>query len=105
MLNTQENTFDRGVVHFCFSWAEPQEQVIGWVNHHPGIDLCRANPGSQRQYDCGNEAEIFQVLDWTFINLIGWTVPLWNPCYMGCPVDPMLHVYDLNHNPNLAIWC
>jgi hypothetical protein len=47
----------------------------------------------------GNEAEVFQVLDWTLINTLinNKQFPLWNPyLYTGLPyvADPMLHVFN-----------
>lgn len=47
----------------------------------------------------GNEAEVFQTLDWTLVNSLRLyrQFPLWNPyLYTGLPyiADPMLHVYN-----------
>ena len=47
----------------------------------------------------GNEADIFQALDWTLVNSLRkyHVFPLWNPYIMsGIPFvgDPMLHVYN-----------
>ena len=46
----------------------------------------------------GNEAEVFQALDWTLVNsLRSGHFPLWNPSlYTGLPyvADPMLHLYN-----------
>ena len=47
----------------------------------------------------GNEAEIFQTLDWTLVNSLRnyHAFPLWNPYLMsGIPYvgDPMLHIYN-----------
>ena len=47
----------------------------------------------------GNEAEVFQALDWTLVNSLRYyrAFPLWNPYLMsGIPYvgDPMLHVYN-----------
>lgn len=47
----------------------------------------------------GNEAEVFQSLDWTLVNALELhgTFPLWNPyLHTGLPyvADPMLHAYN-----------
>lgn len=47
----------------------------------------------------GNEAEVFQALDWTLVNSLkgSGSFPLWNPYLMtGLPfvADPMLHSYN-----------
>lgn len=47
----------------------------------------------------GNEAEVFQTLDWTLVRSLSEyrTFPLWNPyLHTGLPfvADPMLHVYN-----------
>src|SRR4030065_697238 len=47
----------------------------------------------------GNEAEVFQILDWTLVNSLRQhgNFPLWNPyLHTGLPyvADPLLHVYN-----------
>ncbi|MBN2146061.1 MAG: DUF104 domain-containing protein [Anaerolineales bacterium] len=47
----------------------------------------------------GNEAEVFQTLDWTLVNSLRYAhqFPLWNPYLLtGLPyvADPMLHAYN-----------
>ena len=79
------------VRRYIFEWAVLVIAV--WMFSSGILDL------GQNTRLPGNEAEIFQVLDWTLYNALSQQrqFPLWNPYLQtGLPyiADPMLHIYN-----------